>query len=54
MSKKMAREKSVKELRQKRSPEPPPPSKGPLTPQILYVWGLLSLQITGKRPNKEL
>ena len=28
-----------------------PPPKGPLTPQILYVWGLFSLQNTGKRPT---
>ena len=30
-------------------PRAPPPAKGPLTPQILYVWGLFSLQNTEKK-----
>ena len=33
------------------SPSQTPPIKGPLTPQVLYVWSLFSLQNTGRRPN---
>ena len=32
-------------------PLPDPPPKGPLTPQILQVWGLFSLRNTAKRPT---
>ena len=41
---------NIKNLGRNPHPRPPPP-KGPLTPQSLYVWGLFSLQNTGKRPT---
>ena len=36
-----------------RNPPSQTPPKGPLTLQILYAWGLFSLQNTGKSRHKE-
>ena len=43
---------NIKNLGRTPPPPPRPPPQGPLTPQILCVWGFFSLQNTGKRPTQ--
>ena len=45
---------NIKNLGRNPPPSQTPPPKRPLTWQILYVWGLFSLQNTGKRPTSRI